>query len=148
MPPLNSTPLENGDSQEFLQGRNDLILDKLSNLEKDSKCVFSIHRTPTIKDYMQDRVELHLHFLTWVCRDSSIADYYCLRFEKNPVDWGNIADKSIVKGLIGKEHGSSITHCSDQQCSMLVNIGEFVQRPKGMGFEIIPSRIRLQPLND
>lgn len=121
-------------------------LDVIANIIKDSYHSFTVHSRGTVESYLQKRIEIHLHFLVGNLGNGAIPDYYCLTFN-HCLDYLNV-EEFVIKGEPWTKSGSNITDSADEQQAMLVDIREFVQHPKLVAMNILPSLIRLQILDD
>ena len=143
------------DSDALLQKWAQQVHDLVPNMLYDSAKCFG-HRIPlrgcVCENYVEKRIELHLHALASVCAGGAVTcnQDICIRFKRCgcpsmpefPQDVSLHATTKAALFVCGK--------CNKKR-AMFIDIGQFVKQPERMDSSPIlrlPSLIRLQSLDD
>lgn len=134
-------------SQELRQGINDVDGYIATNFIHGFNNVFTLDGFTTLKDYLQVRVELHVHLVGRIVGDGCKGQYYCLRFNHPTVEGDEVTNCVLFKDvpvIAGIHIGCRAHH----EQAVLVDIRDFLEHPEWVRPVLIPSMVRLQPLNE
>src|SRR5215217_5162968 len=94
--------------------------------------------------YAEDGVEIHIHFRAGFV-EGGVAGDWCAIFNRTPSQ-----DFDFVGGVVaGGDESKGIGREKDEVGqSMLVHVFKLVEPPKGVGLSTLPTRVRLQPLDN
>ena len=134
--------------QKHSKRRDNVGDDVVVDVDQALDCVFTVHDASASERYLNNREELHVHFLAPINRLRIVSNYYCLVFNKSSVHLEARGDKRHISASAGYESSAARMKKGDWQQTMFVDVRQIVQLPEGMRCVIIPSVVRLQTLDD
>lgn len=108
------------------------------------------YRGRVIEDYVRARTKIHFHLLAWVFGLQAQPRYYCLTFQYAGEELDisprpkRVDDISVEGGVEHKGQGGMANRMNE---AVLVDVRQFPENPEVMGAILVPSVIRLQPLD-
>src|ERR1700686_2984765 len=133
--------------QKFGKSLDDDGLDILKDSIESCHYSFLIKNTSTPEDYINKRVELHVHLAIWLDGQSVVSDYLCLTYQM-PTDNVDLHGFELdIDAFVIAEDDSFFVKTGSKQEAMLIDYFEFVKIPQGVRAKFIPSLIRLQLLD-
>jgi hypothetical protein len=96
--------------------------------------------------YGEDRLEIHVHFRLMETGRPRVSPYYCAIFERAPAPFHGVGRHHELGGI--RMNGTPNQEESQVEQPMLVEIRKPVEHPEGVRFEVIPSFVRLQALDN
>jgi hypothetical protein len=140
------SPRQAGRSKIRAKLRNDVILDNaLDTVQHSNRRPVAGLSESVREQYLNMRLELHLHALASVYVNESITGDFCLCYKSRADGPFN---KLLADVLAVREGGSLKVAHSDQNTSVLIDVLQLIEKPERMERGVIPSVVRLQSLDD
>jgi hypothetical protein len=123
------------------EARQNLVHDVVSDSRQNLKYIRPLgHRS--FERYAELEIELHVHFSAWAVAVGTETEQFCATFHRS----SRLLHSDFEAG-VAADVGSSERKKRQVEQAMLVDVREFVKNPQGVTGVVLPSVVRLQPLD-
>lgn len=141
---------ENADLQELRKLGYDGIPDVVKNEFQSWDDLFTRRRSTLAKDYLKGKIRVHLHMAVRIDSLPSPAKHYCIVFQ---LDFSSSSLKALDRSAKVMETNPSLALFLglgnvQGEFAMLVDPIQVMELPESVRSEILPSVVRLKPLDD